>query len=89
MEVSAKENKKNRLVLEVEGETQTIFNMLRKELWNDSHVKVSGYNVIHPLQGKIELTVETTGSEAKQAVAEALKRIKKINSKMRSSLGKA
>ncbi len=88
MELTAKENKKNRLVFEVEGETQTMFNLLNKELWNDSNVKVAGYKVEHPLTGKIEFTVETSGTEAGKAVADAIKRIKKDNSKLSSSLSK-
>jgi len=74
------EDKKTRLVVQLDGADNTLCNALKQELWNDSHVKTSGYNVKHPLVGVPILIVETDTSESpRKAISDALKRLKKIN----------
>jgi len=86
MKIKVKESKKNKLVLEIHGETHTLFNALKKELWNDSHVKVAGYHIDHPLTGIPRFTVETDGSEdPKKALIAAADRLKKTTDKFKSA----
>ncbi len=77
MEVKILEEKKNRLVFNMEGDGSTIANILKKELWNDEHVKAAGFNIEHPLINVPTFIVETDSEEAKKAVSAALKRIAK------------
>ncbi len=77
MEIKVLEEKKNRMVVSVSGETHTVCNALVKELWNDSHVKSAGYRINHPLAGVPTVMVETDGEEPRKAVSAAIKRLKK------------
>ncbi len=83
MEIKILEEKKNRLVFNIEGDGSTIANILKKELWNDEHVKAAGFHVEHPLINVPTFVVETDGEEAKKAVSAALKRIAKQVEKFR------
>ncbi len=80
MKLTLKENKKNRIVFDVDGEGHSLCNALSKELWNSSEVKTAGYYVEHPDLGLSTLVVETKGSkDAKTEILEAAKRLKKQN----------
>ena len=86
MEIKVLEDKKNRLVIEIKGEGHAFCNALKKELWNDSHVKVSAYKIEHPLVGIPTLVVETDGKEApKKALNEAAKRLGKLTDKFKTA----
>ena len=82
------EEKKHRLVFEIEGDSHTLAAALTKELWNDEHIKVSGYNVDHPLLGKPKFVVETDGADPKKAVSAALKRLGKLAEKLSDNAAK-
>jgi len=89
MEIKVVEDKKNRIVFEVEGEDHTFCNMIKKELWNDNHVKISTYNIDHPMIGKPKMIVETDGDEEpRKALTEAAKRVGKDLEKFRSEFSK-
>jgi DNA-directed RNA polymerase subunit L len=77
MEVKILEEKKSRLVFNIEGDGSTMANMLKKELWNDEHVKAAGFNVEHPLINIPTFIVETDGADPKKTVSAAIKRIAK------------
>ena len=77
MKVTALEKKKNKLILEISGETHTLLNIIKDELWNDPNVKISGYNIEHPLTSEPRLIVQTSSEDALEAVKEAVKRVKK------------
>ena len=66
MELKIVEEKKNKLVFDLEGETYTIVGILKKELYNDEHVKAAGYNVAHPLINVPRFVVETDGEDPKK-----------------------
>jgi len=83
MEIKILEEKKGRLVFNIEGDGSTIANMLKKELWNDEHVKASGFNVEHPLINVPTFVLETDGADPKKTVSAALKRIGKQVEKFR------
>jgi len=78
MDVNILEEKKNRLVIEIKGETHTFCNAIKKELWNDKHVKAAAYRISHPFVGTPTLIVETdSGETPKKALLEASKRLQK------------
>lgn len=80
MEVKILEQSKNKLVIDVEGESHTLCNALRKELWEDSHIKAAAYNVKHPLIGVPTVIVETDGEDPRKVLIKAAQRIgKKAN----------
>jgi len=86
MKVKVLEEKKNRLVIEIEGEGHAFCNALKKELWNDSHVKVAAYKIEHPLVGVPTLVVETDGKETpKKALTEAAKRLGKATDNFKTA----
>jgi len=77
MELKFLEDKKNRIVVEVKGETYTFVSALTDELWNDDSVKVAAYRIEHPLIGTPKIIVETTGESAVDALSKAVQRLKK------------
>lgn len=80
MEINILEDSKEKLEVEIKEETHTLLNALRKELWNDSHVKLAGYNIAHPLTAQPILIIETDGKESpKKALKSAIKRLSKTN----------
>lgn len=83
MDVKVLEEKKSRLVFTIEGDGTTLANALKKELWNDEHVKAAGFNVEHPLINIPTFVVETDGADPKKAVSAAAKRIGKAVEKFR------
>ncbi len=90
MEIKILEETKKKIEFEIPGETHTLLNILREELWNDEHVKVAAYRVIHPLLKTPKMTVETDGKETpREALKEAAKRVLKLNKKFAESFEKA
>ncbi len=77
MEIKVLEEKKNKLVLEITGETHTVCNALVKELWNDKHIKAAGYRIDHPLTARPNLLVETDGADPRKAISSAIKKLAK------------
>ena len=86
MKLNIVEDKKNRMVVEIHDETHSFCNALKKELWNDSHVKVSGYRIEHPLVGIPTFIIETDGKESpKKALKSAADRLKKEADKFKTA----
>jgi DNA-directed RNA polymerase subunit L len=83
MNVKILEGKKNRLVFTIENDGTTIANALKKELWNDEHVKAAGFTVDHPLINIPTFVLETDGAEPKKTISAAVKRISKDLEKFR------
>jgi len=89
MEIKVIEEKKNRLTFELPGKTHTFCNILKEELLNDKHVKISSYAVEHPLISSPRMIVETDGDETpKASLAAACQRLKKTNDKVRKDFQK-
>lgn len=80
MNLKVLENKKKKLVISLEGESHTLCNALKDELWNDSDVDLAVYKIAHPLTSHPEMLIETKSGEPKQALSEAVKRLNKANS---------
>lgn len=87
MKIIPIEDKKNRFVFEVEGIGHTFINILKDELWNDSHVKISTYSIRHPIISKPKIIVETDGNESpRAALSSAISRLKKISEKFKKEI---
>ena len=85
MNIKVLEKSKNKLLFEIEGETHTFCNILKEELWKDEAVVVSAYKKEHPLIGTPTMIVETKGKSAIDALKDAVKRLKKENSKAKKA----
>lgn len=83
MELKIIEEKKNRLVFDLEGESHTLVGALKKELYNDDHTKVAGYNISHPLINVPRFVVETDGEDPRKVVKSAIKRLQKQFDKLK------
>ena len=78
MEINIIEEKGNRLEFEID-EDIGFLNALKKELLNDSDVKVATYFVKHPLVGRPKMIVEA--DDPRKALNAAAQRLKKLNAK--------
>lgn len=89
MEIKVLENEKNRLRFEMIGETHTLANFITKELWSESDVTVSGYNLKHPQTGQVCLLIETTKKDPKKVLLETLVTLKKRSTEFKTHFHKA
>lgn len=76
MEVQILEDENTKLKFKIIGETHTLCNLLKKELFNDKAVEFAGYSIEQPLIKEALFTVSTTKKSARKAVNDALERIK-------------
>jgi DNA-directed RNA polymerase subunit L len=79
MEFKVIEKTKKRLVFDLIGADHTFSGALKKELWNDKSIKVSEYNVDHPLIGIPRFIVETDEKDPEKVLLDAVKRLEKKN----------
>lgn len=89
MELKVQEDKKNKIEFELINANQSFCNALRKELWNDSHIKAAGYMIKHPLIGSPHFIVETDGADTKKTLISASQRLKKTAEKFESEFSRA
>ena|SRR3989338_6715713 len=84
MEIKILDDKKNRLIMEAKGVDHTLCNPLKRELWNDKHIKIASYSIRHPQISVPQIIIETDGDETpRNAIAAAVGRIKKDNAKFK------
>ena len=88
MKITILEDKKNKISMKITGESSTLIGALKKELWNDSNVKIAAYNIDHPLVGQPTLIVETSNEEPRKAIEKALKSLDKTLGKIQESAKK-
>jgi len=79
MELKVIDKSKKRLVFDLIGADHTFSGALKKELWNDKSIKISAYNVEHPLIGIPRFIVETEDKEPEKVLLDAVKRLEKKN----------
>jgi len=77
MKIKVLEDKKNLIKVELVGESHSLGNLLREELFNDKKVVMAGYQKKHPLFDKAILVVKTKGERAKDALKKAITRTEK------------
>ena len=84
MEIKILDDKKNKLVVEVNGADHTLCNSIKQELYNDKHVKIATYSIRHPQISVPQMIVETDGEVSpKNALINAVQRLHKINEKFK------
>jgi DNA-directed RNA polymerase subunit L len=83
MEIVTIENEKNRLKFQIKGEGHTFCNVLKKELWNDKSVEITGYNIEHGMTTDPVFTLEVSKGDPKKVLLEAVSRLKKINKEIK------
>lgn len=88
MEIKILEDAPHKFVFEMKGIDHTIANIIQKELWTDSDVKISGYRVSHPLVGHPKFMIETTKKKARDVLSDAIKRLKKHNAEIAKEISK-
>jgi len=88
MEFKVVEETKDKLVFTLRGETHTFCNVVKQELQGVKGVTVATYKIDHPLVGIPEFLVETKGIEARKALKEALKSVKKKAEEFKKEVGK-
>ena len=87
MEINVLEDKKGRLIFEVNDMGHTFLNLLKTELWNDNHVKVATYTVKHSETSNPKFILETDGDESpKSALTSAVTRLKKQSEHFKKEL---
>ena len=87
MEMNVLEDKKGRLVFEIDNMGHTYLNLLKSELWNDDHVKAATYSIRHLEISKPKFILETDGDESpKAALNGAVNRLKKLSEKFRNEI---
>ncbi len=84
MDINVVEEKKNKLVFEIKGEGHTMSNAIRKELWNDEHVKIAAYTIDHPLIEIPRFVLETDGADPRKTLIAAAKRLQKELEKIKT-----
>ena len=88
MELKVIEKSKKRLVFDIVGADHTFSGALKKELWNDKSVRISAYNVEHPLICIPRFIIETDDKEPEKALSDAVKRLEKKNEQFLESFKK-
>ena len=89
MDVTILEHDKNKIKLELSGETHTFANLITKELWKDPSVIISGYHQKHPQTPKVTLILETEKKDAKKVLLDTLESLKKDASDFKTKFKKA
>lgn len=87
MKVKILEDKKNRFVFTVEGDS-AITNVLKQELWNDEHVKAAGFTIEHPLLNIPTFVLETDGADTRKTISAAIKRLQRKFDKLKTEAKK-
>ena len=87
MEVKILQEDKDVIELELEGETHTLTNLIRKELWNNKNTVFASYNLKHPLVSHPILKVQTK-SKPKKVILETIDDIKNQIKELREKIKK-
>lgn len=88
MEIKVIEQEKNKLKVEIIGETHTLCNVIRSELIENKSVEIAGYHLEHPMVNNPVLFVETEKEDPKKAVLNACSSLKKKTAELRKELTK-
>ena len=88
MDFKVIEETKDKLVFTLQGETHTFSNALKRELQGIKGATIATYKIDHPLVGLPEFLLETKGIEARKALKEALKNLKKKAEEFKKEVGK-
>lgn len=84
MELKILEDKKGRVVFELEGADHTLANVLKERIALEKGVTACAYNVEHPLVSNPKFVVEA--DDVKKAIANAIDSLKKDNNDLKKQL---
>ena len=88
MDVHILKEEKDFLELELKGETHTLCNLLRKELWENNEIAAASYNLKHPLISIPVFTVRAKSGKPKKHLQEAITSLKKQAKELHSQVQK-
>lgn len=89
MKIKVIEDKKNKMVVQIEGVSHGFCNVLKRELLDNKHVKSAAYKVEHPLIGTPTVMVETDGKDTpKAALLKAAEKLSKKSSELKKKFSK-
>ncbi|HIK01993.1 TPA: DNA-directed RNA polymerase subunit L [archaeon] len=89
MELNVVKEEKDMLQVELVGETHTLANILKEELYEDPKVKGSAYVKEDSLESNPKLVIRTSGKKPMTALKDAAKRIQKMADEFASKFEKA
>lgn len=88
MEFKVLEEDNNKLVFELNGESHTFCNLLKKELQQSKDVTLVSYRIDHPLIGIPRFILETKTAEPRKILKTALQSLSKKVEEFRKEIGK-
>ncbi len=89
MELKVLKDEDKTLLLEIRGETVTVTNLLREELWNDSSVSEAAQIKEHPYLSEPKVFVKVSRGTPQTALKKACERIIKKSQEFREEFKKA
>lgn len=87
MKFNILEDSKTRIKFELKGETHTICNILRKELWNDKDLIAAAYHIEHPMIGHPTFIIDHK-KDARKALQSAISRLIKQTEELKEKFKK-
>ncbi len=87
MKINIIEEKKDLLVIELEGVKHTLPNLLRNVLWEDKDVDYTAYEKKHPYLGHPRLVIK--GKDPKKSLEKAVKSSKDLFKNLKAEFSKA
>ena len=72
MKINVIEEKKDILIIEIEGARHTIPNLIREALWEDNSVDLAAYEKKHPMLGNPKVIIKA--KDPRKALLTAIKR---------------
>ena len=84
MELNILEDKKGRVLFELQGADHTLANILKERISAQKGVSVCSYNIEHPLVGYPKFIVEA--DNVKKAISDAIESLKKDNDAKKKQL---
>ena len=89
MELKVLKDEDKTLLLEIRGESVTVTNLLREELWNDSSVSEAAQIKEHPYLSEPKVFVKVSRGTPQTALKKACERIIKKSQEFREEFKKA
>jgi len=89
MELNLVKNEDNTTIVEIEGETVTLTNALRGELWEDKNVSEAAHIKEHPYMANPKIFVKTSKGKPETALGKASERLVKKTEEFSEKFKKA
>lgn len=89
MELEVEKQDKNSVVIKVRGETHTLLNMVREELWNDKNVSEASVVQEHPFAPDSKILVKVSSGSPISALEKSADRVSSNVEKLKKAFDKA